>query len=1072
VTNYSVATLTDLKNALAASAINNQADVITLTADLSATSLTDFVAGTGGNDLLKVAITDGQALSIVGGGHTLDANYFGRALEVSGGTVAISDLTIREGGLSGRGGDHDQVGGDALGAGIYNTGNLTLTNVTVTANAAAAGGAGGSAPPQGGPYGSGGGGGGGGRGSVAGAGGSGFESSAGTENPGGAAVGGTGGMGAGAYGSGGGGSGGSTTGGARSHFNINSVPYGGGGGTAALGGFSIGGGGGGAGGGYTAYNGGAAVGGIYNTGTLLLSGSTVSGNIAAGGGGSGSMSYTDLADGGDAVGGIRSTGTLTLSGSSVTGNAAAGGSGGEDGAGPGAGGRADNDLRIPPVNQPHTGGVSLTGTVTQGQTLTAHNTLADADGLGTISYQWTSGGSNISGATNSTFVLTQAQVGQVVAVTASYTDQGGFAESATSSDTAAVANVNDPHTGGVTISGTATQGQVLTAHNTLADADTLGTISYQWQSAGTDISGATGSTLTLGQAQVGHVITVTASYTDGGGTAESATATGTSSVANINDAPTGLPTVSGSAVTGSTLTVVTSAVADPDGLGAFSYVWKADSSVIGGATGSTYTLVAGDLGKHISVTASYTDGGGAVESVTSAAGGAVTNPVAPPSDPTPPAPPPVTSGTTVDGAAVSTTTTTAADGTQSHTVVVDPAAGHTDSGATADIPLVTVNGDHLLTVGLPTGTGFSVSGPVAPGTSSAALPGFVASINAGASSADEGQMGAGATDFLQSHAGAPVLVQSLTLTGTHSDTPIAIDGSTLGSGVTTALVIDTHIVAGQTVLTLNNVDFAAVVGEAHITGGAGSQTVFADGAVQYMVLGADNDVLHGGGGNDTVGSAGGDDLLFGDDGDDFVFGGIGNDAVNGGSGADTVQGNSGDDLVQGNMGDDFVYGGQGNDIVHGGQGNDQGWGDLGNDQLFGDLGNDTMSGGAGDDVVAGNQGADILDGGIGNDTLQGGQGNDVLLGGDGNDVLSGDLGNDTLTGGAGADTFLFAKGGGGDRITDFHQAEGDHIQLAAGHGAYTTAQAGADTIIDFGGGDSIVLANTQLSSLSSGWIVG
>ena len=39
----------------------------------------------------------------------------------------------------------------------------------------------------------------------------------------------------------------------------------------------------------------------------------------------------------------------------------------------------------------------------------------------------------------------------------------------------------------MSISGTATQGQVLTASNTLADADGLGTISYQWKSDGAEL---------------------------------------------------------------------------------------------------------------------------------------------------------------------------------------------------------------------------------------------------------------------------------------------------------------------------------------------------------------------------------------------------------------------------------------------------------------------------------------------------------------------------------------------------------------------------------------------------------
>jgi len=39
-----------------------------------------------------------------------------------------------------------------------------------------------------------------------------------------------------------------------------------------------------------------------------------------------------------------------------------------------------------------TGSVTITGTPVVGQTLTASNNLADADGLGTITYQWYRGG--------------------------------------------------------------------------------------------------------------------------------------------------------------------------------------------------------------------------------------------------------------------------------------------------------------------------------------------------------------------------------------------------------------------------------------------------------------------------------------------------------------------------------------------------------------------------------------------------------------------------------------------------------------------------------------------------------
>jgi VCBS repeat-containing protein len=185
-----------------------------------------------------------------------------------------------------------------------------------------------------------------------------------------------------------------------------------------------------------------------------------------------------------------------------------------------------------------TGEVTILGTPTQGQMLTATNNLADANGMGTVSYTWYADGAEISGATGNTFTLTQAQVDKKMTVTARYFDGQNTAESVTSSQTAKIANINDAPTGVVTITGTATQGQVLTASNTLADVDGLGTILYKWYANGTEISGATAATYTLTQAEVGKAITAKASYTDGGNTVETVSSSATANVANINDAPT------------------------------------------------------------------------------------------------------------------------------------------------------------------------------------------------------------------------------------------------------------------------------------------------------------------------------------------------------------------------------------------------------------------------------------------------------------------------------------------------------------------------------------------------------
>jgi len=282
------------------------------------------------------------------------------------------------------------------------------------------------------------------------------------------------------------------------------------------------------------------------------------------------------------------------------------------------------------VNDAPGGSVVIDNTApAQGETLTASNTLTDADGLsGPISYQWQRDGSDIAGAVGSSYTTTQADVGAVITVVASYTDDEGTDESVTSAGTAAVSNVNDAPGGAVTIDNTMpAQGDTLTASNTLTDADGLsGPISYQWQRDGSDIGGATGSTYTTSQNDVGAVLTVVASYTDDEGTDESVTSAGTAAVSNVNDAPGGSVVIDNTTpAQGDTLTA-SNTLTDADGLsGPVSYQWQRNGADIVGATGTTYTTSHNDVGAVVSVIASYTDDQGTAESVTSADTAAVSN---------------------------------------------------------------------------------------------------------------------------------------------------------------------------------------------------------------------------------------------------------------------------------------------------------------------------------------------------------------------------------------------------------------------------------------------------------------
>ena len=76
-----------------------------------------------------------------------------------------------------------------------------------------------------------------------------------------------------------------------------------------------------------------------------------------------------------------------------------------------------------------------------------------------------------------------------------------------------------------------------------------------------------------------------------------------------NTPATGLPTISGTAQVGETLTADTSGIEDDDGIdnAAFAYQWLADDAEINGATAATYTLTDADEGKTIKVRVSFTD---------------------------------------------------------------------------------------------------------------------------------------------------------------------------------------------------------------------------------------------------------------------------------------------------------------------------------------------------------------------------------------------------------------------------------------------------------------------------------
>ena len=302
-------------------------------------------------------------------------------------------------------------------------------------------------------------------------------------------------------------------------------------------------------------------------------------------------------------------------------------------------------------NNAATGTLAIAGAAKVGETLTAVTSgITDADGLDNVSYsyQWVrndgTDDEDIAGATGSTYTLVNLDEGNTIKVKVSFTDDEGNAETLTSPVTTSIAaapallivsltsrpashNGTDTFTFEVSFSEepksdfsyetlrdhafTVTGGSVKAAGRTNRPSNISWRITIQPD----------------GDGDVTIVLPVTtdceaagAVCTDDGrklSTDLSMTVPGPV----LNSPATGVPTISGTAEVGQTLTADTTGIADADGLAgvSFAYQWLADDADIAGATAGTYLLTTSEMGKTIKVKVSFTDDDGNAESLTSAA---------------------------------------------------------------------------------------------------------------------------------------------------------------------------------------------------------------------------------------------------------------------------------------------------------------------------------------------------------------------------------------------------------------------------------------------------------------------
>jgi Ca2+-binding RTX toxin-like protein len=662
--------------------------------------------------------------------------------------------------------------------------------------------------------------------------------------------------------------------------------------------------------------------------------------------------------------------------------------------------------------------------------LTATNAFTDIDGLDGVefTYLWETLNGSIweaVGDATATFVPTQDTVGQILRVTATYTDGQGHPNSVISASTGAVANTQDAATGDILLSTFEPGfGTAITATPTnVQDDDGLSptpTFTYQWFQAVDEfgpwvlIDGATNASFTPTALTVaaGNLLKVEVRFADVTGHIEMIESLSTGPVGLVNFDPTGALVINDLTPAGTLVTpteaqvlTITDTVADLNGTTSSTKLYQWESSAdngaswdpIIGADDPTFAPGQAQVGLVLRVVVSFTDDAGFLESVPSAATGIVGD-------------------QNLGTAANETITGTAGED------LLNGAGGRDiiNGGAGSDIITGglgrdTLNGDN----GADTLTG-GADRDIINGGAGADTINYV--IGDGQDTID----GGAGTDRLNitGTAGAntlDVLFNGTSITLFDGSTVVNVEriiADLLGGNNDTL----TYDPAGGVVTTANvNVNLQAETA-------SGFFEIF---GVENVVAGSGNDTLRGNTLANTLNGGAGDDrfIAFNNDGtNDTYIGGLGTDTLDLSltNAAATVTTVSAQSL---RIGNDSL-----NSI----------------ENIIGSQGGDTI-------IMGG--GVNVIDGAGGADTINAGGGNDIITGG---------FGNDSMNGGAGNDTFIFASSGfGADTITGFDAlAAGgqDRLQLSSSLGV-TLANFNTMVTISNSAGNTLITIGTDTITL-------
>jgi hypothetical protein len=205
-----------------------------------------------------------------------------------------------------------------------------------------------------------------------------------------------------------------------------------------------------------------------------------------------------------------------------------------------------------------------------------------ASGTSPFTYQWSKGGSSISGATSSTYSISSTSTSDAGSYIVVITNSAGSVTSNSATLTVSAAVVaptitTQPNAVSVQSGGSASFSVV---------ASGTAPLSYQWRKDGTPIGGATNSTYTVSPASVINAGNYSVAVSNGAGSVTSnsvaLTVVSTSNTLSIVTQPTSVSILLGQNATFSVLA---------DGAAPLKYEWKKDGVSIAGATGSILRLV-------------------------------------------------------------------------------------------------------------------------------------------------------------------------------------------------------------------------------------------------------------------------------------------------------------------------------------------------------------------------------------------------------------------------------------------------------------------------------------------------